>query len=164
MISGCDNSTGTDMEANIPDSGMEANIDGDSWSSKGSNGFQYENDVDGQTVIEYDALGAKNPETGTGQDNEILEVEIYSKKGASDISEKTYDVSHSGYPRAIIGFLIKEGDSQTSYIATDGEVTVHNVTEDGFSGTFNGNLINTEDESDSKEVTDGGFNVDFTYQ
>lgn len=160
---GCDdNGSGSDGNSeNIPESGVVASIDGESWESGGANAFESESETDDGDVQELSAIGAENPNTGVAENNELLDVTVFSEPGASSVSTGTYEVKAEGYPRAQIGYQIQREDGDTSYVAESGEVTIAEVTEDGFSGTFNGTLTNPSSDIESLEVTEGGFNVEF---
>lgn len=158
----CDDDNGTGSDGgNIPsENGVVATIDGDSWESNGSNGFRNTTTVDDQDVVELEAMGAIDPETGVAEDNEVVSVTILGEKGSSSISTQTYQVG-DGYPSAQISFTKKVDGEQTLYVAESGEVTVSNVSEDGFSGSFSGNVVSQDNSSDTKSIEEGGFKVNF---
>jgi hypothetical protein len=155
---GCEGSADFDISSRT----VEATINGSGWKGSGGTGVKQTVNTGQGSVTTVTVVAAKLLNQSTG-DNETMEVTIYGEVGADNIEEREYDVEEDEIPGAQFSFTTFINNERVSYFATSGTVTVRDVTEDGVQGTFEGTLANSEDASDTKEVTGGGFNVDFGY-
>lgn len=156
---GCSN---TSSDFDISSGTVEATIDGTGWKGSGGTGVKQTINTGQGSVTTVTVVAAKLLNQSTG-DNETMEVTIYGEVGADNIAEREYDVEEDEIPGAQFSFTTFIDGDRVSYFGTSGTVTVSSISDDGVQGTFEGTLTNSEDDSDTKEVSGGGFNVNFGF-
>jgi hypothetical protein len=82
-----------------------------------------------------------------------------SVNNASDL-EGTYALDGTGI--AAIAFSISNSQNFSTYISTDGEVTINKITESNVTGVFSATCVNTLNQEDEISITDGVFNASLT--
>lgn len=141
---------------------VEATIDGTGWKGTGGTGVKQTINTGQGSVTTVTVVAAKLLNQSTG-DTETMEVTIYGEVGDDNIAEREYDVEEDEIPGAQFSFTTFINGSRVSYFGSSGTVSVRSVSDKGVQGTFEGTLTNSEDASDTKEVSGGGFNVDFGF-
>lgn len=141
---------------------VKAKVDGSNWEGTGGTGVKQTINTGSGSVTTVTVVASKILDTSSGE-NETMEVTIYSEVGADNISETSYDVAEDEIPGAQFSFTTYVDGVRTSYFATSGTVTVKSVSDDNVKGEFEGTVVNVEDESDTKEVKNGAFNVNFGF-
>ncbi len=154
----------TNSDTGVSSGTISATIDGKSWEGQGGSGVKQSINMGTGKITTVTAVAAKVLDTSTG-DSETMEVSIYGEVGAESIAKRTYNISTNSNNKqsAQFSFISMVKGEMVSYVATSGSVTVEGISDDNVKGTFEGTLTNARDANDIKEVTNGGFNVDFTF-
>lgn len=141
---------------------VKAKVDGSNWEGTGGTAVKQTVSTGSGSVTAVTVVASKILDTSSG-DNESMEVTIYSEVGAENISETSYDVAEDEIPGAQFSFTTFVDNERVSYFATSGTVTVKSVSDDNVKGEFEGTVVNSEDDGDTKEIKDGAFNVTFGF-
>ncbi len=149
-------------DSEISSGEIEATIDGKAWKGQGGTAVKQTITTGAGKVTVATVAAAKVLNNSTGE-SETLEVIIYGELGAEDISKRSYDIDSDNMPKAQIAFITMIEGQRVYYAASEGTVKIDGISEDNVKGTFEGTLANVLDKSDTKKVTGGGFNVDFSY-
>ncbi len=141
---------------------IEATIDGKSWKGQGGSAIKQNVQTGVGNVPTVTVVAAKVLDTSTGE-SETMEVTIYGEVGADNIAKRSYDAASDEMPKAQFSFTTMVDGKRTSYFATEGTVKIDDISEENVKGTFEGTVANPQDETDTKKITGGGFNIDFGF-
>ena len=156
---GCDDDD--DSSSGIPAVGtVTATINGEAWEASGATAVSITANIGGVRATAITVAVARVTNTSTG-DNEALEVTVYGSE-ADGVTTGSFDVTADQVPTAQFSLTITENNTQTQYFATSGTVTVDAVSDDNIQGTFEGTLTNLNDDTDTREVSGGGFNANIS--
>ena len=151
----------TDAHVDLVPGTMEATIDGTSWKANSGTATKTSggnNQVTGSAVI----VSAAKILDATNGANETLSFTIF-KDGNTEVTEGTYQMGVNSGNYTQMSFATFDGVSEvTSFVSTEGTLTITSYTNDGLKGEFNGTVTNLQSD-ETKTLTKGSFNVEFGF-
>ena len=114
--------------------------------------FEEEAITDGRTLVKIEALAA---------DLTYFTLTVFNEAG---VTPGTYPITNQGMQ----GFYTEEINAGKAYLTSGmesnpGSVTITTLTEEKVVGTFNFPMRNSADPEDIKDVTEGSFDIKFSY-